>query len=177
MNVTVMKVFAVLSVAAILGCASVSKPSTTQEKPTAHLEGKSVVQQKPQRQWNKTQLGLLRTFALQESPELWQTVQALRAERELRTAGLKKLRAELIDFGRNPDEDPDYVTLKAANDGLLDSLNAIFVKLEDAYIAYKKFEATPSRSEYGDVMRKVLADGLRDASEAEKHYLQMSRTK
>ena len=137
MNVTVMKVFAVLSVAAILGCASVSKPSITQEKPTAHLEGKSVVQQKPQRQWDA----------------IYQNLFQIR------------------------DEDPDYVTLKAANDGLLDSLNAIFVKLEDAYIAYKKFEATPSRSEYGDVMRKVLADGLRDASEAEKHYLQMSRTK
>lgn len=177
MNVTVMKVLAVLSVAAILGCSSVSKPSTPPKTPTAQLEGKSRVQQKPQRQWNKTQLELLRTFALQESPELWQTVQALRAERESRMAGLKKLRAELIDFGRNPDEDPDYVALKAANDGLLDSLNAIFMKLEDAYIAYKKFEATPSRREYGDVMRKVLADGLLDASEAEKRYIQMSRTK
>ncbi len=177
MNVTVMKVLAVLSVAAILGCASVSKPSTTQETPTAQLEGKPVVQQKLQRQWNKTQLGLLRTFALQESPELWQTVQALRAERESRTAGLNKLRAELIDFGRNPDDDPDYVALKVANDSLLDSLNAILMKLEDAYIAYKKFEATPTRREYGDVMRKVLADGLLDANEAEKRYIQMSRTK
>ena len=162
----------------IIGCTSISGSPVSRPVPEAVTVLRTPSPQKPKpRQWNKAQLSILRTFALQESPELWQTVQTLRAERESRTARLKKLREELVDFGRNPDIDPDYVALKEANDGLLDSLNAIFAKLEDAYIAYKKFEATPGQREYGDFMRKTLTEGLQEATEAEKRYLQMSRTK
>lgn len=162
----------------IIGCTSVSEPQVSQPfpKPSLAVEVTPAPKPKP-KQWNKAQLSLLRTFALQEAPKLWQTVQALRAERETRTAGLAKLRAELVDFGRNPDVDPDYVALQAANEGLQDSINAILAKLEDAYIAYKKFEATPGRREHGDVMRKIMDDGLQEASAAEQRYLQMSRAK
>ena len=160
----------------IFGCTSMSESPLLPPEPISTVE--PVPAPKPKRrQWNKEQLNLLRTFALQESPKLWQTVQALRAERETRTAALANLRKELVDFGRNPEADQDYVALSAANDGLLDSMNAIFEKLEAAYIAYKKFQATPGRREYGDMMRKVLDDGMNEASAAESRYLQMSRTK
>ena len=134
--------------------------------------------QKPKpRQWSDKQLNLLRAFALQESPKLWQTVQALRAEHDTRTAALARLRTELLDFGRNPDADLDYVALKTANDRLLESLSAIYAKIEDAYIAYKKFLATPGNKEYNDMMRKVLDDGMNEASAAERRFMRMSREK
>lgn len=97
--------------------------------------------------------------------------------RETRNAALVKLRKELIDFGRDPDSDADYVALKAANDGLLDSLHAVYEKIEDAYIAYKKFQATPGNKEFGEMMRRVLDDGMNEAAAAESRYLQMSREK
>ena len=108
---------------------------------------------------------------------MWQTVQALRAEHETRMSALAKLRTELDDFGRNPDVDPDYVLLKTANDELEEFLNTVYAKIEDAYIAYKKYQATPGTREYGDMMRRLLADGLNEAAAAEGRYLRMSREK
>ena len=165
------------AVACVVGCTSISETSDIQPGQVV-VPGMKVSQQKPQlRQWNETQLGILRAFALQESPKLWQTVQALRAERETRTAALAKLRAELVDFGRDPEADPDFAALNAANEGLLESLNAVYTKIEGAYFAYKKYQATPGNKEYGDMMRRVLDDGMNEATAAEGRYLRMSREK
>ena len=162
----------------ILGCTSVSTPAIS---PSTSV---SLVEELPSpppklkpKQWSERQLNLLQTFALQESPKLWQTVQELRAEHEIRATALSKLRYELVDFGRNPDVDPDYVALKASNEGLMESLNAIYAKIEDAYIAYKKFQATPGRKEYGDMMRSALEDGIQEADSAMTKFQTMSRDK
>ena len=161
------------------GCTSISehprqKPVPPPLSPVATMPP----MQKPKpRQWSNKQLNLLRAFALQESPKLWQTVQALRAEHETRMAALVKLRVELIDFGRNPDADPDYVSLKAANDRLLESVNVIYAKIEDAYIAYKKFQATPGHKEYGDMMKRALEDGIQEADAAVAKYRTMFKGK
>ena len=157
----------------ICGCMSAAQPKASASSSTVTVKEK----RREARQWTERQINLLRTFALQESPRLWQTVQVLRAERETRNAALVKLRKELIDFGRDPDSDADYVALKAANDGLLDSLHAVYEKIEDAYIAYKKFQATPGNKEFGEMMRRVLDDGMNEAAAAESRYLQMSREK
>lgn len=177
MKVPVITFIPAFTVVCIVGCTSISETSDIQPRQVV-APGMKASQQKPQlRQWSETQLSILRAFALQESPKLWQTVQALRAERETRTAALTKLRAELVDFGRDPEADPDYAALKAANDGLLESLNAVYTKIEDAYFAYKKYQATPGNKEYGDMMRRVLDDGMNEAAAAEGRYLRMSREK
>ena len=165
--------------ACILGCTSVSEPPRPKPvpQPSSPVANMPLVRKPKPRQWSDKQLNLLRAFALQESPKLWQTVQALRAEHDTRTAALARLRTELVDFGRNPDDDQDYVALKTANDGLLESLSAIYAKIEDAYIAYKKFLATPGNKAYNDMMRKVLNDGMNEASAAESRFMRMSREK
>jgi len=112
------------------------------------------------RAWTPRQLDVLRTFALQESPTLWQTVQELRAERETADAGLKSLRTDLLEFGRNPEADKDYVELMSACEGIDRSLEDVCSKLEEAYIAYKKQQALP---ECGAIMRQALEDGLQEA--------------
>ena len=40
-----------------------------------------------------------------------------------------------------------------------------------------KKEATPGNKEYGDMMRRVLDDGMNEAAAAEVRYLRMSREK
>ena len=119
----------------------------------------------------------LRTFALKESPAIWQVVQQLRAEVRTRKESIVQLRADLKLFGKNPDNDPDCQKLVRDVDVLLDSLIRIFVKLEDAYIAAKKYEASPSRKDYQDTMRRALEDGIQDANMATERYKAMTRQK
>ena len=162
----------------VLGCTGVSAQAVSRSTSVSLVEELPSPPSKPKpRQWSAKQLNLLQTFALQESPKLWQTVQGLRAEHEMRASALSKLRYELVDFGRNPDADPDYASLKAANDGLMESLNAIYAKIEDAHIAYKKFQATPGRKEYGDMMRNALEDGIQEADSVMTKFQTMSRDK
>lgn len=129
------------------------------------------------KRWNRHKLNVLRTFALQESPTLWQTVQSLRAEYASRKAGLAGLKGDLLEFGRNPKTDSDYQALRQSCEDLRESLDQICRKIEDAYISYKKFQATPSRAEYENLMRKSLEDGIQEADAASRRYRTMTRTK
>ena len=179
MNVINIILTACFVAACIWGCASVSEPSRPQPipPPPSPVATMPPMQKPKPRQWSDKQLNLLRAFALQESPKLWPTVQALRAEHETRAAALSRLRSELVDFGRNPDADPDYVSLKASDDRLLESVNTIYAKMEDAYIAYKKFQATPGSREYGDMMKRALEDGIQEADAAVAKYRTMFKGK
>lgn len=176
MNTSTMSLIMVLLSICIFGCTDVPRHQVQPSTATSARVPPPAPKPQP-RQWSEKQLNLLRSFALQESPKLWQTVQALRAEQATRAAALTKLRAELVDFGRDPSADLDYISLKSSNNELVDSLNVIYAKIEDAYIAYKKFQATPGNKEYGDIMRRVLEDGIQEAGNAERRYLQMSKQK
>ena len=71
---------------AVVGCQTQTQPALRPFEPSA--EKIEPVASAPKR-WNRHKLDLLRTFALQESPTLWQTVQALYAARKAGLAGLK----------------------------------------------------------------------------------------
>ena len=141
-----------------------------------------VVEQKPQpapqaRKRTPEQMQMLSDFAMKESPKIWQTIQTMRGEMADSGAKIKRLRADLIEFDRNPDTDEDY---KALVDGLKElkrAYDAIFDKLEDAYIAAKKYEASPSRKDYQDTMKRALEDGIQDANMATERYKAMTRQK
>lgn len=119
----------------------------------------------------------LRDFALTEAPQLWQTIQSLKAEKVTRKAALEALCKEMKDFGRDPDTDPDVASLRAACDDLDGSLVTIYGKLEEAYIAYKKMQATPGHKEYADMMKAALEDGIQEADATAARYREMSRDK
>lgn len=135
------------------------------------------VQVRMKRQWTDRQIEVLRTFALQESPALWQTVQSLKSESAARKAELKKLRDDLVLFGRNPDIDSDCLSLKKTCEDLDESVMVVYDKLEEAYLSYKKFQATPGKKEYGDLMRKALEDGIQEADATSAKYKNLSETK
>ena len=123
------------------------------------------------------QMQMLSDFAMKESPKIWQTIQSMRAEITQSGANIKRLRADLLEFDRDPDSDDDYKALVAGLQGLKRSYDAIFDKLEDAYIAAKKYEASPSRKDYQDTMKRALEDGIQDANMATERYKTMTRQK
>lgn len=120
---------------------------------------------------------MLQDFAMTESPKIWQTIQSMRAEMVTSGTKLKQLRADLLEFDRDPDADEDYKALVAGLKELRRAYDTIFDRLEDAYIAAKKYEASPSRKDYQDMMRRALEDGIQDATIATERYRAMTRTK
>lgn len=150
-----------LSVFFVVGCQTKPQPAPVVKVVVEERKTDSV---KQPRKRSAEQIQLLLDFAQKESPKIWQTIQTLRGEMAESGQKLKKLRSELIDFDRNPDMDEDYRSLKS---GLLDlkrAYDAVYDSLEEAYIAAKKFEASPSRKDYQDIMRKAFEDGVQNAT-------------
>ena len=145
---------------AMVGCRSQSQ-STPVVKVVVEERKRVVPPQSRKR--SAEQMQLLSDFAQKESPKIWHTIQLMRGEIAECSRRLKKLREELVEFERNPDADEDYKSLQAGLFELKRACDAIYDCLEDAYIAAKKFEATPSRKSYQDMMTKVLEDGLSNA--------------
>ena len=129
------------------------------------------------RRLSAKQENLLRTFALQEAPQLWQTVQSLRGEIVSRNKAMAQLAAELREFDRKPEDDTTYRELQVGREQIACTLDNVYQKLENAYIAYKKFQATPSRKEYADAMNRALEDGIHEAEAMSRRYRVMSMKK
>ena len=129
------------------------------------------------RRLSAKQENLLRTFALQEAPQLWQSVQSLRGEIVSRNKAMAQLAAELQEFDRKPEDDTTYRELLVGREQIACTLDNVYQKLENAYIAYKKFQATPGRKEYADAMNRALEDGIHEAEMMESRFKKMSMTK
>ena len=172
--------------AAFCGCATSRKSAAeagpadvvaARRAPETSVSEASVRETAPRRVWTEKQLDALRSFALVESPRLWQTVQMLKAEKASRKASLESLCKEMRDFGRDPEADPDVAALRASFVDLDGSLATIYEKLEEAYIAYKKMQATPGRREYADMMKAALEDGVKEADATAARYRELSKSK
>ena len=125
----------------------------------------------------ETQIRMLQDFAIKESPETWLIVQSMRAEISINGTKLKQLRSELLEFDRNPDEDEGYKSLENGLRELRQAYDALLDRLEEAYIASKKFEASPSRKDYQDVMKHAIENGIQEATMATERYKVMSQQK
>ena len=165
-----------VAVACLVGCQTQPPPPSTKPAPV-NVEKKPEPPPPMPRKRTPEQIQLLQDFAQKESPKIWQTIQAMRAEMSTSGAKIKNLREELKLFDRDPDSDEDYKALVAGLQELKHAYNAIFDKLEDAYIAAKKYEASPSRKDYQDVMKRALEDGINDANMATERYKAMIRQK
>ena len=165
-----------VAVVCLVGCQTQPPPPSTKPAPV-NVEKKPEPPPPMPRKRTPEQIQLLQDFAQKESPKIWQTIQAMRAEMSTSGAKIKNLREELKLFDRDPDSDEDYKALVAGFQELKHAYNAIFDKLEDAYIAAKKYEASPSRKDYQDVMKRALEDGINDANMATERYKAMTRQK
>ena len=162
-------------VVGIVGC---QVPSPKSEMVTAPNKPRSEPRTFSKKK-NRTdeQMKILREFAMKESPRIWHTIQSMRAEIVAGEKKIKQLRADFLEFGRNPDADEDYRAIVAAHEQLCRAYDTIFDRLEDAYIAAKKYEASPSRKDYQDSMKRAIEDGIQEANFASKRYKTMSNQK
>ena len=165
-----------VAVVCLVGCQTQPPPPSTKPAPV-NVEKKPEPPPPMPRKRTPEQIQLLQDFTQKESPKIWQTIQAMRAEMSTSGAKIKNLREELKLFDRDPDSDEDYKALVAGLQELKHAYNTMFDKLEDAYIAAKKYEASPSRKDYQETMKRVLEDGINDANMATERYKAMTRQK
>ena len=173
-------IMAGMSVAVVCLAGCQTQPPPPPPKPTPVVAEKKPEPPSPTpvpRKRAPEQIQMLQDFAMKESPKIWQTLQSMRAEMAISGTKIKSLREELKLFDRNPDSDEDYKSLVAGLKELRHAYDAIFDKLEDAYIAAKKYEASPSRKDYQDTMKHALEDGIQDANMATERYKAMTRQK
>lgn len=119
----------------------------------------------------------LRTFAIKNADGLWRTYQMLKGEIDGQNKRIEDLKTAFAEFGKNPDEDVDYRRICGFRDEMVRSCQVMRGKIEDAYLAYVKFEATSGKKEYSEVMNKALEAGIREAEMAEKRFRKMSAEK
>ncbi len=119
----------------------------------------------------------IRSFALKEAPKVWAVYQALKGEIEVQGEKIAELKATLATFGREPEEDGDFKRICTLRDEMIQSCKALRMKLEDAYIAARKYEAAPSRKDYQELHRKALDDGIPEADAAAARFKEMRISK
>ena len=119
----------------------------------------------------------IQAFALKEAPKVWEVYQSLKSEIDVQNEKIEELRKSLETFGRSPEQDTDFVRICALRDEMNRSREALRIKLEDAYVASKKYEAAPSRKDYQELHKKALEEGILEADHAEAKFKEMRRNK
>ena len=148
-----------------------------QAKEEAEQKAAIIAEEKKREEARRNREERIRAFAIKEAPALWKTYQDLLgaiAEQDNRIVDLEKT---LKDFDKEPSQDKDYMGICAMRDEMAAVAKSMRTRIEDAYLAYCKFQATPSRREYDELQRKILEDGIREAESAVKHFDQMRKTK
>lgn len=148
-----------------------------QAKDEAERKAAIIAEENKREETRRNREERIRAFAVKEAPELWKTFQDLRgaiAEQDARIADLAKT---LKDFDKEPSQDKDYMSVCAIRDEMVAAVKSMRTKIEDAYLAYCKFQATPRRREYDELQRKMLDDGIREAESAMKRFDQMRKAK
>ena len=155
------------------GCAT-SKSNSKPEQPEVVERHPSP--EKPVRNQARRE-ELLRTFALTEAPVMWRTVQDMRSAIAVGEASVKSIENDLREFGRTPETDEDCIRIRGQIADMRASLATLMKKLQDAYIAARKYEATPGRKDYEELRRRALEDGIQEAEAAARRYRDMSEQK
>lgn len=119
----------------------------------------------------------IQAFALKDAPKVWAVYQSLKSEIDVQNGKIEDLRKTLVAFERSPEEDEDFKRICALRDEMIRSQKALYAKLEDAYIASKKYEASPSRKDYQELHKKALEDGILEADAAEARFKEMRLSK
>ena len=156
-----------------VGCTTEAERSAA----TVKCEEVKVVPVEVSREPSPRQKTILREFAVKEVPTIWTAIQELQGEIENVDANLSRLKSDLVEFNRDPAQDPDYIAIAQRRNEMQLSLNKMWGSLENAYIAYKKFRATPGKKEYSEVMNNALESGIREAEMMESRFKKMSRSK
>ncbi len=114
---------------------------------------------------------------MKDAPKVWAVYQSLQSEIDVQNGKIEELRKTLVAFGKEPEQDVDFQRICALRDDMTRSRKALRTKLEDAYIASRKYEASPSRKDYQELHKKALEDGIMEADAAEAKFKEMRLNK
>ena len=145
------------------------------QKAAAFAEAQRVQAEKKRIQEAKDEK--IRSFALKDAPNVWAVYQSLQSEIVIQNGKIEELRKTLEAFGKDPWRDVDFRRICALRDDMIRSQKALRTKLEDAYIASRKYEASPSRKDYQELHKKALEDGILEADAAEAKFKEMRLNK
>ncbi len=113
----------------------------------------------------------LRTFALKESPRIWQTVQFLRAEIADQDGRIEELKDSCRERGIfDYSDDPKFVETCRKRNRLVRSLRRVEDHLVDALIAQRKWHAEPFKHEFEATMKRALEDGITESDLIRSQY-------
>ena len=119
----------------------------------------------------------IRRFALKETPSVWDAYQSLQSEVDVQNDKIKDLSKALREFDRVPEQDEDFVRIRELRDDMIRTRDALWKRLEDAYLAAKKFEAAPTSKSNEALLKKALFEGVAEAAAAEKKFKEMRQSK
>ena len=119
----------------------------------------------------------IRTFAMRESPAVWQAVQKLRAEKVMLEKGVARVENVLKYYGHDLASDRELSGLRKDLQEIDDLTQRLQYRLEDAYLKYVAYQATPGREDLKELCDKALVDGVQEASEVEARFNEMRAQK
>ena len=119
----------------------------------------------------------IRKFALKETPSVWAAYQSLQSEVDVQDVKIKELSRALREFDRIPEQDEDFMRIRELRDDMIRTRDALWKRLEDAYLAARKFEAAPTSKGNEELLKKALEDGVAEADAAEKKFKEMRQSK
>lgn len=119
----------------------------------------------------------IRKFALKEMPKVWAAYQSLESEISVQNGKIEDLANALRTFNRRPELDEDFLHIKALRNAMIQTHDALWRRMEDAYLAARKFEAMPTSKDNENLLRKALEDGIAEADAAAKRFKEMRQIK
>ncbi len=117
----------------------------------------------------------LREFALKESPVLWETIQAMKAEIQIQDENIEKYKAAAKAANEVYKTKPDFIKSCGMRNQMVRSYRRVMEQLNTAYLMKKQYDATPAKSEYKRIMRQALDDGVAEAQKAGERYEELKK--
>ena len=115
----------------------------------------------------------IKAFALKEMPSAWRTYQSIQSEIDVQNGKIDDLSNSLRSFDRNPERDEDFLRIRGLRDTMVQTRDTLWKRLEDAYLAAKKFEAAPTSRNNKELLKKALEEGISEADAAAKTFKEM----
>ena len=118
-----------------------------------------------------------RSFALRESPVLWNAIEDLKASIVEQNGKIAKLEKTFADLGMDKNADEDYRALVVERDGMIKRLRAVEDELDQAYLASVKYEVSRGMAQKNEFERKASEDGVSEALQSRQKYDNLRKNK
>ena len=125
----------------------------------------------------EVKMARLKEFAMAESPSVWETYQMLGGEIDIQSNKVEHLRRELVEFGRDPMQDDDYLKFLDLLRDMRHVREDILAKLEEACIEKAFYDASPGRRDSEALWRKAFEEGVRGAEASAQRFKEMREAK